>query len=74
MERIVLLLQGLHTWGTHGVAEFIANRKQLESLPAAWAKQYPGQELPEYFQILITIQYADGQPLTAEVATLRPLP
>jgi hypothetical protein len=74
MEHKILLLQGLHTWGTHGAAEFVSDRRHLESIPAAWAKSFPGKPLPEYFQILITIQIADGLSLSSHIAALRPLP
>lgn len=70
--RRILLLHGIHTWGTQATAEFMTNEDHLRKLEADYGKR-TGQKLPEFLQILLSVKLHLGSPLDIEVLSVRDL-
>lgn len=58
--RRILLLSGMHTWGTQGAAEYVVDRARLKELERRLSSS--GQA-PGFFQVLLKVEVRDSQPV-----------
>jgi hypothetical protein len=71
--RRILLLHGLHTWGTEAAAEFVSSDHHLQALRQRVIAVTGRQEMPEFIQVLLRADLRNDQPLGIHVETFREL-
>jgi len=69
-----LLLAGLSTAGTAGVAEFFTTPSKMKPVASRIAAAVQGKAFPSDWQVLMKITVQDGLPIETSAVTIRPAP
>jgi hypothetical protein len=67
-----LVLAGLSSAGTAGVADFFATPTKMKPVAQRMASQAPGRIFPSDWEVLMRITVQDGLPIETSAVTIRP--